>query len=178
MTVITLVAAVARNGVIGNGEAMPWRLPEDLAHFKNLTMGHPVVMGRRTWDSLPPKFRPLPGRRNLVVTRNAQWHAEGAERAGSLEAALALAGNAKRLFVIGGGELYALALPLADELELTELELPFEGRTVFPPYRHAFEETARETHRAAPPNEFGFAFVSYRRSGAGKAGAPAQAATA
>ena len=93
---ISLVAAVARNGVIGRGGTIPWRLPEDMAHFRELTMGHPVIMGRRTWESLPDRFRPLPGRRNVVVTRNPDWHADGAERAGSLEEALELLRGAAR----------------------------------------------------------------------------------
>src|SRR3954449_11435566 len=100
MTELALIAAVARNGVIGDRGGMPWRLPEDLQHLRRTTLGHPVVMGRRTWDSLPDRFRPLPGRRNVVVTRDPDWHADGAERAGSLAEALALAGAVERVFVI------------------------------------------------------------------------------
>ena len=95
-------------------------------------MGCPVITGRKTWDSLPPRFRPLPGRRNIVVTRNAAWRAEGAERAGSLDEALALAAGVAKVYVIGGAELYALALQDADELELTEIDADFEGDTFFP----------------------------------------------
>lgn len=164
MTELVLVAAVARNGVIGDGEKMPWHLPEDLAHFRRTTQGLPVIMGRATWDSLPPRFRPLPGRRNIVVTRNAAWRAEGAEAAASPEAALALVQGAERACVIGGAQLYAAALPLADELVLTEIDHDFDGTTRFPPVdRTRFDEVAREVHRAAPPNDFGFAFVRYRR---------------
>jgi len=164
VTTLALIAAVARNGVIGHGKALPWRLPEDLRHFRRTTLGAPVIMGRKTWDSLPAAFRPLPGRRNIVVTRDAHWHAEGAEAAHSLEAALALAGDAPRAFVAGGAELYTLALPRADELLLTEIDRDFDGDTHFPPWERAdFVETARETHRAGPPNDFDYAFVSYRR---------------
>src|SRR4249919_1355202 len=116
---VTLVAAVARGGVIGRGNTIPWRIPEDMARFRTLTTGHPVVMGRRTWDSLPDRFRPLPGRRNIVVTRNPDWRADGADRAGSLDEALNMVAGTERVFVIGGADLYEAALPRADELVLT-----------------------------------------------------------
>ena len=127
-------------------------------------MGHPVVMGRRTWDSLPDRFRPLPGRRNVVITRNRAWHADGAERAGSLGEALLLLDGAPQVFVIGGGELYADALPMADELLLTEIDAEVGGDTFFPAWnRAAFEETTREQHvsEAGVP----FSFVTYLRRG-------------
>jgi dihydrofolate reductase len=123
---LSLVAAVARDGVIGRENAIPWHLPEDARRFRTLTMGHPVVMGRRTWDSLPERFRPLPGRRNVVVTRNAAWQAEGAERAGSLDDAVRLLASEAQVFVIGGAELYADALPRADELVVTEIDAEVE----------------------------------------------------
>jgi dihydrofolate reductase len=129
---LSLVAAVARGEVIGRGGTLPWHLPEDMARFRELTMGHPVVMGRRTWDSLPDRFRPLPGRRNVVVTRNETWAADGAERAGSLDDALELLEDTPQGFVIGGAEVFAEALPLADELLLTEIDLEVEGDTFFP----------------------------------------------
>jgi dihydrofolate reductase len=159
---VTLVAAVADGGVIGRGGTVPWHLPEDMAFFRELTTGHPVVMGRRTWDSLPDRFRPLPGRRNIVVTRNPAWKAEGAVRAGSLEEALRLAGPDGRVFVIGGAEIYRAALPRADELVLTEVELDVAGDTYFPTWnRDEFVEIAREGHMAADGTPF--AFVTYRR---------------
>lgn len=159
---VSLVAALARGGVIGRGGALPWHLPEDLARFRELTMGHPVVMGRRTWDSLPARFRPLPGRRNVVVTRDDTWAADGAERASSLDDALELLADAPQAFVIGGAELFAAALPLADELLLTEIDAEFEGDTFFPAWdRAAFEEMSRERHVAGDGTRF--AFVSYRR---------------
>jgi dihydrofolate reductase len=161
---LTLIAAVARNGVIGHDNALLWQLPEDLRHFRAATTGHPVIMGRKTWDSLPARFRPLPGRRNIVVTRQAGWHAEGAETAASPDAALALLAGVPKAFVIGGAGLYAAMLPLADELLLTEIDRDFDGDTVFPAWdAEAFVETRRETHVAAAPNHFGFAFVSRRR---------------
>lgn len=160
---LVLVAALDRQGAIGRGGELLWQEREDQAHFRRVTMGYPVLMGRKTWDSLPARFRPLPGRRNIVVTRNAAWHADGAERAGSLDAALALVADAQRVCVIGGGELYALALPHADELVLTEIDRAFDGAdTFFPRFeRAAFAEVDRQGHVAADGTRF--AFVTYRR---------------
>lgn len=159
---VAVIAAVARNGAIGRDNELLWRDPQDMAHFRQATMGCPVVMGRRTWDSLPPRFRPLPGRRNVVVTRNAHWRADGAEAAGSLEQALARLADAPRVFVVGGAQLYALALPLADELVLTEIDADLDGDAHFPPWPRAdFDEVAREPRTAADGTRF--AFVTYRR---------------
>lgn len=159
---VTLVAAVARNGVIGRAGGIPWRIPEDMARFRTLTTGHPVVLGRKTWESLPDRFRPLPGRRNVVVTRNPAWAADGAERAGSLDEALRLLDGSERVFVIGGAALYAAALPLADELELTEVDLEVEGDAYFPEWdRDSFAEVFREAHVSEDGTPF--AFVTYRR---------------
>lgn len=161
---LVLIAAVARNGVIGRGGELPWRLSEDLQHFRRVTLGSPVIMGRKTWESLPARFRPLPGRRNIVVTRDTRWQAAGAEAAHSLDDALALAAGAATACVIGGAELYRAALPRADELVLTEIERDFDGDVSFPDFDRArFAEHARERHRAAPPNDFDFAFVTYSR---------------
>jgi dihydrofolate reductase len=112
---LALIYARAANGVIGANGTMPWHLPEDLAHFKALTQGHPVIMGRKTWDSLPARFRPLPGRTNIVVTRQADWHADGAQRAASLDEALSLAeqSGAATAWIMGGAQIYAQALPSA-----------------------------------------------------------------
>lgn len=160
-----LIAAMARGRVIGRGNTLPWHLPEDMAHFRAATRGHPVIMGRKTWDSLPQRFRPLPARRNLVVTRNPAWQATGAEPMPSLNAALAATAGAERVFVIGGAELYAAALPLADTLLLTEIDADVDGDAHFPDFAAAgFVEQARERHHAAAPNMFDFAFVTYRRS--------------
>ncbi len=161
---IALIAAVARNGVIGRGNTMPWHLPEDLRHFRETTQGHAVLMGRRTWESLPPKVRPLPGRRNLVLTQQPQWQAEGAEPVPSLDGALARLSGQPRVFVMGGAAVYAAALPLADELWLTEIDADFDGDVHFPPVdRSRFVEVSRERRRAAAPNDFGFDFARYRR---------------
>jgi dihydrofolate reductase len=127
VTQINLIFARSRNGVIGRDGTLPWHLPEDLAHFRRLTMKHPVLMGRKTWDSLPPKFRPLPGRRNLVLTRDAAWSAAGAERVGSLDEALRLCAEASELWVIGGVAVFAAAMPLAHRLAVTEIDADFDG---------------------------------------------------
>jgi len=160
--VLTLIAAVARNGVIGIDNRLPWRLPADLKHFKLLTLGHAVIMGRKTWESLPVGFRPLPGRRNIVVTRDEAYRAEGAAVATSLPAAMTAADGGEA-FVIGGAELYAAALPLADRLQLTEIDATFEGDTWFPAIDAGqWRETRRETHHDEAG--FDYAFVTYRRS--------------
>ncbi|MFB9310255.1 dihydrofolate reductase [Agromyces hippuratus] len=129
-----LIWAEAHGGVIGAGGVMPWHLPEDLAHFKAVTLGSPVVMGRKTWDSLPERFRPLPGRANIVVTRNEQWAAEGAVRAGSIDEALAAAAASgpEWIWGIGGGELYARLIDRADRLEVTDLDLDLPGDAYAP----------------------------------------------
>ncbi|MBH0118524.1 dihydrofolate reductase [Rhodococcus sp. NPDC003382] len=128
---LTLIWAQARGGVIGRDGTIPWHIPEDMAFFKEATMGLPVVMGRLTWDSLPAKFRPLPGRRNIVVTRNPDWTADGAEVAGSVEAALGLVDGADAA-VIGGGQIYAQAMPHATRLLVTEVDLDVDGDAVAP----------------------------------------------
>ena len=161
-TALTLIAAVARNGVIGQDNRLPWHLPADLKHFKALTTGHAVIMGRKTWESLPEKFRPLPGRQNIVVTRNAGYAASGATVVNSLADAVAAASGSEA-FVIGGAELYQAALGLADRLELTEIARDYDGDTVFPTRDPAqWRETARESQR--DDNGLDFAFVSYARS--------------
>lgn len=160
--VLTLIAAVARNGVIGIDNRLPWHLPADLKHFKALTTGRTVIMGRKTWESLPAKFRPLPGRRNIVVTRNGDYRAEGATVVTSLPAAIVAAQN-DEAFVIGGAELYKAALPLADRLQLTEIDADYAGDTWFPP-RDPLEwrETARDAQR--DETGLGYAFVTYERT--------------
>ena len=169
MTTVALIAAVLRNGGIGKDNDLLWHSPEDQRHFKQATLGCPVVMGRKTWDSLPARFRPLPGRRNIVVTRDAQWRAEGAEAATSLESALALASDAPKLFVIGGAQLYALALPMADELVLTEVDADLDADTFFPDWdRAAFTEGAREPRVDGEGRRFDF--VVYRRNTAPSTG--------
>ena len=155
MPVISLVVAMARNRVIGASGRLPWHLPDDLKRFKKLTLGGSIVMGRRTHDSIG---RPLPGRRNIVVTRRAGASFAGCEVAHSLDEALALAGDAPEVFVIGGAELYRLALPRADRLYLTLVDAEYPGDTVFPELDPAdWRETARE--RGA-----GFTFVTCERA--------------
>lgn len=163
---LVLIAAVARNGVIGRDGVLPWHLAADMQHFRELTRECPVVMGRRTWDSLSPRYKPLPGRSNIVVSRRAGWAAEGVQSAPSLQAALRLArlrlGAAKRVFVIGGTQLYREALPLADVLELTEVQADVAGDAHFPFWdRGKFDETGRMPQQ--PEGGLAFDFVTYRR---------------
>lgn len=137
---VTIVAAVARNGVIGRDGDLPWHLPEDLRHFKELTMGGTLVMGRKTYESIG---RPLPGRRTVVVTRQPDWSAEGVETASSLEDALARAGDGD-VFVVGGGEIYRQALERADVLEITEVHTEPDGDVFFPEIPAEFELVHRD----------------------------------
>jgi dihydrofolate reductase len=153
---IYLIAAVAANGVIGRQGRLPWHLPEDLKHFKRLTLGHPIIMGRRTWESLGGL---LPGREHIVVTRTPGYDAPGAAVASSLEAALALCAGEAVVFVIGGREIFAEALPLAAGLVMTEIHRDYEGDTRFPPYeRSRWRETQRESHAAADGTKFDFVY--------------------
>jgi thymidylate synthase len=160
---VNLIFARSRNGVIGRDGSMPWHLPEDLAHFKRVTAGCPVIMGRKTWDSLPPRFRPLPGRSNIVVTRQADWQADGAERAHSLPDALRLAGARQpqpaEVWVIGGAELYRLAEPVATRAVITELALDVEGDAHAPELGEEWVETGREAHVSAGGLAFEFVTV-------------------
>ena len=157
MTEIVIIAAVARNRVIGKDNTLIWNIPEDMAHFKALTSGHAVIMGRKTWESLPPRFRPLPGRRNIVISRQAGYAAPGAELADSLDGALRLAATEQTAFVIGGAQIYEQAMSVADRLEITEVDLEPAGDAWFP----AIEPSRWRVDQKA---EFpGFAFVTYRR---------------
>jgi dihydrofolate reductase len=158
---IALIYARAANGVIGKDGTMPWHLPEDLAHFRQLTQGAPVIMGRKTWDSLPPRFRPLPGRTNIVVSRQADWQHDGALRAGSLEAALQLCASEPRVWVIGGAQIYAQALPLAKRVEVTEIAREFDGDAHAPTLGAEWVEHSRSTHVAA--SGLPYSFVQYLR---------------
>jgi dihydrofolate reductase len=154
---ITLIAAMSRNACIGKDGSLPWRIPEDMAHFKEITMGHPVLMGRKTWESIPEKFRPLPGRQNIVVTRQDTYTLpENVERASSVEEALLMHAT-EDIFVIGGAEVYRAAMDQADRLEITHVNQTVEGDAFFPDIDAAiWTEAAREDHD-------GFSFVTYER---------------
>ena len=160
---VQLIYARAANGVIGLNNAMPWHLPEDLAHFKQLTGASAVIMGRKTWDSLPERFRPLPGRSNIVVTRQGDWQAPGALRAGSLDEALALAAPLSAdVWVMGGAQIYAQALPLADAVEVTEIAQDFAGDAYAPTLGSEWVEAARS--EAVSRTGLPYAFVRYVRA--------------
>lgn len=158
---ISVIAALAKNRVIGIENRLPWRLPEDLAHFKALTLKHPILMGRKTFESLG---RPLPGRTNIVITRNAHYRPEGCLVADSILAALALCEDADEAFFIGGAELYAQAIPLADRLYLTEVDIDTVGDAWFPDYdKGLFREVSRESHTGEKGDALRFDFVVYER---------------
>jgi len=159
---VALIAAVARNGGIGKNNQLLVHLSEDLKHFKRTTLGCPIIMGRKTFEAIG---RPLPGRRNIVVTRNLQWQAEGVETAVSLDTALRQVADAPKVFVIGGGQLYAQALPYADELVLTEMDCDFDADTFFPAWdRTVFIETSREVHHHTDAtHDFEYAFATYTK---------------
>ena len=159
---ISLIVAVGRNGVIGREGTLPWRLPEDLKRFKALTMGHVMIMGRKTYESIG---RLLPGRRSVIVSRQAGYAVPGATVAASLEDAIAAAGDVPEVFVIGGGEIYKVALPLAHRLLVTEVDASPAGDAYFPAVDAAiWRETARETHAPAEGSDAPqFAFVDYER---------------
>ena len=156
---LALIAAVARSSAIGKDNRLLLHLPGDLPRFKRLTQGSAVIMGRKTWESIG---RPLPGRHNIVLTRDPGWRAAGADAAPSLQAALALASTAPKVFVIGGAQAWVEALPLADELILTEIDAELEGDAFFPPWdRSKFAETAREA--GTDSRGLKFSFVTYAR---------------
>jgi dihydrofolate reductase len=141
-----LIYARARNGVIGHNNQLPWHLPEDLAHFKKTTSGCPVVMGRKTWDSLPAAFRPLPGRTNIVVTHQTDWQTDGALVAHSIEEAINLCEPSATIWVIGGAQIYAQALPLAQEIVVTEIDLEPQGDAFAPVLDDQWKEISRTTN--------------------------------
>jgi dihydrofolate reductase len=157
---LTIVVARARNGVIGRDNALPWRLPEDLAHFKRITMGHPIVMGRRTFESIG---RPLPGRRNIVVTRTPGWQSDGTEAARSLDEAVELCGGVDEAFVIGGAQLYAEALPRADAVVATEIDRDVDGDVRFPALADGDWSEVSRTPSTAHTDGWPYAFVRYER---------------
>ena len=157
---IALIVAAARNGVIGGGNKMLWRVPEDFAHFKRTTLGHVVVMGRKTYESMG---RPLPRRTNIVITRQSAWHEEGAHRAASLQDALQLCKDAEKVWIIGGAQIYAqaLALALADEVVATEIDADFEGDAYAPTLDDSWHAVTREDLTTA--NHVRLSFVTYRK---------------
>ncbi|GAA4334326.1 dihydrofolate reductase [Pigmentiphaga soli] len=155
---LVLIVAYARNRVIGRANTLPWRLPGDLAHFKRSTLGHPIVMGRKTWESLG---RPLPGRQNILVTRDPAYAAAGATVVHGLDEALAACAGAPRVFVIGGAQLYAAALGRADEILATEIDAEVEGDAFFPPLPPGWREQSRQPQ--PPENGYRYDFVSYLR---------------
>ncbi|HET7766789.1 MAG TPA: dihydrofolate reductase [Burkholderiales bacterium] len=160
---ISIIAALARNRAIGRGNAMPWRLPEDLKRFRRLTMGHAVIMGRKTFESIGV---PLAGRNNIVITRSRDWSPPGCAAVHSFEGALAMVRGVEEAFVIGGAQIYALAMPLVQRLYLTEIARDFEADAFFPEFeRSRWREVSRERRSSGGAESFDYAFVEYERSG-------------
>lgn len=168
---LAMIAAQSRNRVIGNHNKLPWYLPEDLKYFKRVTLGKPVIMGRKTFESIG---RPLPGRTNIIITRNPDWHAEGAgvrvvhslQEAIELAESLALINGFEEALVIGGAEIYALALPKADRIYLTQVHAEVQGDAFFPPLEPSqWEEVAREDFVAVEPNPYDYSFIVLDRVG-------------
>lgn len=161
--VISLVAAMAENRVIGAGGGLPWRLPDDLRHFKQLTVDHTVIMGRRTFDEVK---RPLDNRRNVVITRNREFRPHGVTVVPSLREALALGATEEEVFVIGGGEIYRLALPYADRIYLTVVHANVEGDTTFPPFEEdGWVLVSEQFHPADERHQYAFTIRRYDRVG-------------
>ena len=163
---ISLIAALAQNGVIGKANDLPWHLPDDMKYFMLTTKGHHVIMGRKNYESLPEKFRPLPNRTSIVITRQKNYQAPGCSIVHQLEEGVKMAeGNGEQeLFIIGGAEIYALGIPLADKPYLTEIHATIDGDTHFPAYRkEGWREISRQPHPSDDRHKFGFDFVIYKK---------------
>jgi dihydrofolate reductase len=163
---ISMIAALARNGVIGKANDLPWRLPDDMKYFMQTTKGHHVIMGRKNYQSLPEKFRPLPNRTSIVVTRQPDFKAPGCTVVHQLEEGVRIAEEhgERELFIIGGAEIYRLGMPFADQLYLTEVAADVEGDTFFPQYeKDMWEEVSRRHHPADERNPYSFDFVVFHK---------------
>lgn len=164
--IISMIAAMGKNRVIGKDNDIPWHLPDDFKFFKNTTSGHHVIMGRKNWESLPHKFQPLPNRPNIVITRQASYNAEGAHVVSSLTEALDIAekNNETEAFIIGGGEIYRMGLEFADKIYLTEIQGDFDGQVTFPEFsEHIWKETDRVHHPSDERHQYPFDFVLYEK---------------
>ena len=164
--IISIIAAVAKNRVIGKANDLPWRLPDDMKFFMQTTNGHHVIMGRKNYESLPEKFKPLPNRTNIVVTRQKNYGATGCTAVHELSDGinLAKANDEKELFIIGGAEIYKLALPITDTLYLTEIDAEIDGDTFFPEWnKQNWKEISRQHHPVDSKHKFAFDFVVYKK---------------
>lgn len=166
--IISLIAAMDKNRVIGQNGRLPWRLPADMRRFVELTLGKPVIMGRKTYESIPPKFKPLHGRTNIILTHNLDYDAPGCFVAHTIEEALAAADGAPEVMVIGGAAVYEQFLPRADRLYLTIIDAAFDGDATFPPYDHsAWTITAREVHEPDEKNPYPYEFLTLEKQETG-----------
>lgn len=163
---ISMIAAMTKNRVIGKDNDIPWHLPDDFKYFKETTKGHYVIMGRKNFESLPHKFRPLPDRPNVIITRKGKYNGEGAHVVDSLDKALDLAkqNGETETFIIGGGQIYEIALNISDRIYLTEIEAEIEGDVFFPEFdKSQWKETSRKHHKADDRHKFAFDFVIYEK---------------
>ena len=164
--IISMIAAMGSNRVIGKDNDLPWHLPDDFKFFQQTTKGHHIIMGRKNWESLPHKFQPLPNRTNLVITRNRTYHAEGAHVISSLEEGKKIASdnNETELFIIGGGEIYRMALDMAQRIYLTEIDASFDGQVTFPDFSQGLWKEVQRTHHSADErHQYAFDFVVYEK---------------
>lgn len=164
--IISMIAAMGSNRVIGKDNDIPWHLPDDFKYFKNTTKGHHVIMGRKNWESLPSSFQPLPGRPNIIITRQKDYHADGGTVVTSLEKALEIArsNDEPEAFIIGGGEIYRMGLAFADRIYLTEINQPFDGQVTFPEFdKSKWKEESREHHPTDEKHKYSFDFVVYSK---------------
>jgi len=164
--IISMIAAMGKNRVIGKDNDIPWHLPNDFKFFKDTTKGHHVIMGRKNWESLQQQFQPLPGRPNIVITRNSGYQAKGATVVSSLDEALEMArkGGETEAFIIGGGEIYRMGLSLCDNIYLTEIQGTFDGQVTFPEFDKAdFQEISRIHHPVDSKHKYAFDFVIYHK---------------
>ncbi|WP_440874698.1 type 3 dihydrofolate reductase [Thalassotalea sp. PLHSN55] len=160
MTILSMIVAHAKNRIIGKDNDMPWHLPADLAYFKKTTLGKPVIMGRKTYESIG---RPLPGRQNIVISRDANYHADGIETVTSVEQALALAGDVEEIMVIGGGAIYQHCLPAAQRLYITHIDAAIDGDTQFPAYENEWQKVSSDVRGADEKNLYELDFCIYER---------------
>ncbi|MFY0652509.1 MAG: dihydrofolate reductase [Cyclobacteriaceae bacterium] len=161
--IVSLIAAMTKNRVIGRNNDLPWKLPDDMKYFQRTTKGHTVIMGRKNYDSLPPSFKPLPNRNNIILTRQAGYQAEGCEVFGSLEDALASVITENEVFVIGGGQIYEQALQAGDRIYLTQIDAEIDGDTFFPHMGEEWKEVSRTSHPADDRHIYSFDFVVYEK---------------
>ena len=164
---ISMIVAVSKNNVIGKNNSLAWHLPDDMNYFSNMTKGHSIIMGRKNWESIPEKYRPLPNRKNIVVTRNKEFQDNGATVVNSIEKAIKVsrASEDEEIFIIGGGEIYKLGFKYVDKLYITEIYAEVDGNTYFPEWnKRDWKEISRISHPSDEKHEYSFDYVIYMKN--------------